>query len=132
LPLEDIRNNNQLFGGITVMFGRDFQQTLLVVKKGSCDEIINACLQQSYIWNYTCVLPLQLNMCLLSGNSDHTGDIKFSNWLLQVGHGSELDDDAGEISIPDGIRSTSPEDLISFIYNGVDSNPPPGPDYFLN
>jgi len=71
-------------------------------------------------------------MRLLSGNSDHTGDIEFANWLLQVGHGSELDDNAGEISIPDSIRSTSPEDLISFIYDSVDSNPPPGPDYFLN
>jgi len=128
----DIRNNNMLFGGITVVFGGDFQQTLPVVKKGSRDEIIDACLQQSYIWNYITVLPLRLNMRLLSGNNNHIGDIEFANWLLQVGHGSELDDDAGEISIPDSIRTTSTEDLISFIYNGIDSNPTPGPDYFLN
>jgi len=40
----DIRNNDKLFGGITVVFGGDFQQTLPVVKKGSRDEIIEACL----------------------------------------------------------------------------------------
>jgi len=130
----DIRNNNNSFGGITVVFGGDFQQALPVVRKGSRDEIIEACLQQSYIWNHITVLPLHTNMRLQNGDNstNDTEEMEFANWLLQVGHGSDLQDDSGEIPLPNNICTTFPDDLISFIYHGIDTNPPPGPDYFLN
>ena len=38
------------FGGITVAFGGDFQQTLLpIVPKGSKEEIVGATLQRSFL-----------------------------------------------------------------------------------
>ena len=47
LTLKDIRNNDQLFGGILVVFGGDFQQILPVVLKGSREQIVGQCLQCS-------------------------------------------------------------------------------------
>jgi hypothetical protein len=47
---QDIRNNEHSFGGITVVFGGDFQQILPVVVKGSQEDIISASLQRSYLW----------------------------------------------------------------------------------
>jgi hypothetical protein len=38
----DIRDSNIPFGGLTVVFGGDFQQILAVIVKGSCPEIVNA------------------------------------------------------------------------------------------
>jgi len=102
------------------VFGGDFQQALPVVRKGSRDEIIEACLQQSYIWNHITVLPLHTNMRLQNGDNstNDTEEMEFANWLLQVGHGSDLQDDSGEIPLPNNICTTFPDDLISFIYHG--------------
>jgi len=33
--LQDIRNNGRPFGGMTVVFGGDFQQTLPIIPRGS-------------------------------------------------------------------------------------------------
>jgi aromatic ring hydroxylase len=46
----DLRDDNRFFGGISVVFGGDFQQTLPIVKNGSRDNIINATIQHSYLW----------------------------------------------------------------------------------
>ena len=45
LTLKDIRNIDQLFGEIPVVFGGDFQQILPVVLKGSREQIVGQCLQ---------------------------------------------------------------------------------------
>lgn len=50
--LRDIRNNDRPFGGITVVFGGDFQQTLPVVIRGSREQIIGASLHRSPLWNH--------------------------------------------------------------------------------
>ncbi len=42
--LMDIRDSPQPFGGLTVVFGGDFQQTLPIIQGGSCEQIIHACL----------------------------------------------------------------------------------------
>ena len=44
LILKDIRNNDQLFSRIPVIFGSDFQQILPVVLKGSREQIVGQCL----------------------------------------------------------------------------------------
>jgi len=42
--LMDIRDSPQPFGGLTVVFGGDFQQTLPIIRGGSREQIIRACL----------------------------------------------------------------------------------------
>jgi hypothetical protein len=40
------------FGGITVLFGGDFRQTLPVVPRGSTHQILAASLRNSYLWRH--------------------------------------------------------------------------------
>ena len=48
---KDICSTNKSFAGITVIFGGDFQQMLPVVVKGTREDIIQATLQHSPLWN---------------------------------------------------------------------------------
>jgi hypothetical protein len=56
--LQDLRNCQKLFGGLTMIFGGDFQQILPVVLKGSHADIVDACLCMSYLWNNITILKL--------------------------------------------------------------------------
>ena len=42
---QDICGNNLPFGGLTIVYGGDFQQTLPIIEKGSCPEMVDACMQ---------------------------------------------------------------------------------------
>jgi hypothetical protein len=46
----DILKNDKLFGGITVVFGGDFRQTLPVVEQGVRQQIISASLCRGKLW----------------------------------------------------------------------------------
>jgi PIF1-like helicase len=93
--LRDIRENDNLFGGMTVVFGGDFQQILPVILKGSRPEIVGACIQRSYIWNELKVLHLKINMRL----RDNAEEREFAQWQLDVGHGKHTNND-GNITLP--------------------------------
>jgi ATP-dependent DNA helicase PIF1 len=43
---------NQPFGGKVVVFGGDFRQVLPVIPKGCRQDIVNASLSSSYLWDY--------------------------------------------------------------------------------
>jgi hypothetical protein len=125
--LRDIRNCDQPFGGITVVFGGDFQQILPVVVKGSREEIVAASLQRSYLWPTTKILKLCRNMRLVG---DPSGQ-EFSDWLLDVGRGRGVADD-GTFNLRENMRCDNLSTLIDFIYPGLGSPNPPPPEYFLN
>ena len=60
-------------------------------------------------------------------------DRHFSEWLLDVGHGRNIDHE-GKIKLPDSIVTYDEEELINKIYEGIDHlqlNPPPL-HYFLD
>ncbi|KAF8798911.1 DUF889-domain-containing protein, partial [Phlegmacium glaucopus] len=59
---QDLRDCSKPFGGLTMIFGGDFQQILPVVTKGSRADIIEACIRQSYLWNDMHILKLRENM----------------------------------------------------------------------
>jgi ATP-dependent DNA helicase PIF1 len=49
--LTDVRSDDRsLFGGVPTVFGGDFAQILPVVPRGNRADIVNACLQRSFIW----------------------------------------------------------------------------------
>jgi hypothetical protein len=126
--LRDLLDNPCPFGGITVVFGGDFQQILPVVPKGSREDIVGASMRRSHLWEYVEVLHLRRNMRLETGGED---DREFASWLLDIGHGRHIRED-GTISLRNGMECDSSSSLIDFVYPGINSTPPPPPEYFLN
>ncbi|KAJ3502532.1 hypothetical protein NLJ89_g8846 [Agrocybe chaxingu] len=98
-----------------------------MVEKGSQEDIVNATIQRSYLWQHIEVLHLHENMQL----SCHNADCDFAEMLLDIGHGQGVSED-GNINLPEEMIAASANDLIDFIYPDVGTNPPPPHDYFLN
>jgi len=67
---KDIRDNDRTFGGITVVFGGDYQQILPVIPKGSRAQIVAASLTNSALWTELELLKLKQNMCLEGANRE--------------------------------------------------------------
>lgn len=126
--LRDICNNDKPFGGITMVFGGDYQQILPVVVKGSHKDIITASIQCSYLWPDVSLLRLQQNMRL-----EHDDDARdFASWLLDVGHGRNSHPDS-TISLHDHMRCDNASSLVDFIYPAIGGgNESPPPAYFLD
>ena len=126
--LRDIRNRpNDLYGGLTTIHGGDFQQILPVIINGRKEDIINACLLRSYLWPHMQIIHLHQNMRL----EQSAEDILFANWLLDVGHGCNIDKD-GKISLPDRMVTTSHTDFVQWCYGDMFNLPcPPPASYFL-
>jgi ATP-dependent DNA helicase PIF1 len=92
--MSDKRPNaeNMQFGGITVVLGGDFRQTLPVIKNATKQHILKSCIVNSYLWNQCTLLHLSENMRLTSSrlsNSDKETLSSFADWLLRVGNGTE-------------------------------------------
>jgi hypothetical protein len=125
--LRDLRDYDNPFGGVTVLIGGDFQQTLPVIPKGSRQEILDATVTRSYLWADIETLHLHRNMRL----KDDSEAEEFGRWLLQIGHGLNSDQN-GRIEIPQDICTYDIESLMNFVYPQLQSSPPPPPQYFLN
>ncbi|XP_052157095.1 uncharacterized protein LOC127774827 isoform X2 [Oryza glaberrima] len=101
---------NRQFGGITVVLGGDFRQTLLVLPHARKQEILSSSITRSHLWLNCILMRLTENMRLQSSSlSDayHQRLEEFAEWLLQVGEGAVPDscpadqDDASWIKIPE-------------------------------
>jgi hypothetical protein len=77
-PCRDIYDSNMPFGGLTVVFGGDFQQILSVIVKGSCPEIVNASICSSYIWSQLKILSLKVIMRL--GQNPEEANFANGSW----------------------------------------------------
>ena len=93
--LRDLRDNDNTFGGITLLMGGDFQQTLPVLPKASREQVLDATVTRSYLWNDIELIHLHQNMRL----RDDPDAEEFGKWLLQIGHGQNLDKNI-KITIP--------------------------------
>ena len=60
--LRDIRGNNRLMGGITVLLSGDFRQTLPIIPMGTTADELNTCLKASPLWPQWHQLQLHKNM----------------------------------------------------------------------
>ena len=63
--IQDLLENNSPFGGITVLFGGDFRQTLPVIPHGLRQQIVAASLRRSNIWQHVEMHYLHQNMRLV-------------------------------------------------------------------
>lgn len=110
--LQDIRRNEHLMGGITVLFSGDFRQTLPVVTQGSRADEVNASLKRSTLWSHIKRLRLTLNMRAHLGGNLRAQE--FSDVLLSLGNGPLPEDRDGQVELPESLGKVVPslEQLI--------------------
>jgi hypothetical protein len=127
--LRDILDKDVPFGGIPVAWGGDFQQTLPVVPRGSKEEIINACIQNSSLWHHIQILFLKKNMRIEANdpNSEY-----FAKWLLDIGHGKDLPLDHTFKVPAHMICGPDASNLISEIYPNIQIGSQLTDDFFLH
>ncbi|XP_023754072.1 uncharacterized protein LOC111902476 [Lactuca sativa] len=116
--------SNIPFGGKVIVFGGDFRQIIPVVPGGSRQNIVNASLSSSYLWQHCKVYRLTKNMRLSVGkdqaNIEKIKDLAI--WLLDIGEGKLGGPNDGKtiIDILDDILINAPDDpigsLIEFVY----------------
>ena len=70
---------DRLFGGKTVLLGRDFRKILPVVPHGKRQDTVLASVGKSYLWKNAEVYTLSINMRLREEDRD------FPKWILKVG-----------------------------------------------
>ncbi|WVZ95295.1 hypothetical protein U9M48_041079 [Paspalum notatum var. saurae] len=117
------------FGGITVVLGGDFRQTLPILPNARKQEILSASITRSHLWQTCNIMYLTENMRLRSpllSDAQRQSLHEFAGWLLQVGEGmvpsSPIDQtDASWIKIPEYLllppESRNLAALISFVYD---------------
>ena len=89
--------------------------------------MVDATLQQSSLWQHIEILHLTQNMRL----SQSQADKNYAKWLTDVGHGHGLSE-KGTIKFPQDMQCDTADDLINFVYPGLNhTSPLPSPDYFL-
>jgi hypothetical protein len=85
--------SDQPFGGIVVVLGGDFRQTLPIIPKGKREDIVGATLTRSHLWLHVTFTNLTDNMRLRNMNADDTerqSAIEFAEWVLALGNGTLL------------------------------------------
>ena len=55
-------NSDKQFGGLTIIFGGDFRQILLVIIKETQADILDASLNSSYLWSFFIIYELKQHM----------------------------------------------------------------------
>lgn len=115
--LQDIMENNNLFGNIPVLFGGDFRQILPVVLKGNAAKTLQVCLKNSPIWN-------QLEKFTLISNQRAREDPVYSDFVLSIGQGTFPTDENGLIDLPRHIvcPGETVQSLIDIIFPNINAN----------
>ncbi|XP_021979960.1 uncharacterized protein LOC110876088 [Helianthus annuus] len=128
--IDTSNRSNIRFGGKVIVLGGNFRQILPVVPNGGRQEIVNASLSSSYLWDTCKLLRLTKNMRLTVGSSaSDAEEIKqFAKWLLDIGKGNVGGPNDGEasIEIPSDLLITDTSDpistLIDFVYPSILEN----------
>jgi DNA replication protein DnaC len=121
--LQDVRDDHRAFGGMTVVFGGDFRQTLPIVPRGSREEIVSHTLRKSYLWSHIRVLRLRQNMRL----GIDEASVEYAQWLLDIGSGIH----APNVKIQSHMCAPDLKSLIENVYGGITPrHSVPPPEYF--
>ncbi|XP_061395853.1 ATP-dependent DNA helicase PIF1-like, partial [Musca vetustissima] len=121
--LQDLRDNQQPFGGALILLAGDFRQTLPVLSRSTPADELNACLKSSHLWRYVKKLSLTLNMRIQLQN--HASARLFARQLLDIGNGKIATDNVtGLITLPADccVLTESKEALISNVYPDIERN----------
>ncbi|XP_071565387.1 uncharacterized protein [Temnothorax nylanderi] len=116
--LKDIRGNDGVMGGVTVLLAGDFRQTLPVVPRGTRADEVKACIKASHLWPLIWKLSLRKNMRVYLRGDVSAG--QFSKLLLKIGDG-KYPESEGKVIIPEGLGLvvTTLANLIEKIYPDI-------------
>ncbi|KAK9666496.1 hypothetical protein RND81_14G188700 [Saponaria officinalis] len=90
IGLRDKEAKSKLFGRKVILLGGDFRQVLPIVSKGARQDIVQASINRSYIWNDCRVYTLSKSMRVSESKIDPQKQERnraFNNWLLAMGDG---------------------------------------------
>ncbi|XP_014774975.1 uncharacterized protein LOC106872477 [Octopus bimaculoides] len=111
----DLRSNNSILGGVTLLLAGDFQQILPILPKGTPADKLNAHLKKSLLWLHVQSKQLTINMRSLLQTGQPT--TQFLEMLLKISKGQITSDGNGYIDTTTiGHNVSSPNDLCSAIY----------------
>jgi hypothetical protein len=129
---QDICEEELPFGGITIVFGGDWRQTLPVVPHGSREDIIDATLCCSTLWPFVTLFELTENMRLRAHGA--AGDREFANWLTEIGEGASHPDgaDTARVSIPTSMIVYHLDEFLTAIFGNISGSLSPASDFFLD
>ncbi|XP_077282750.1 uncharacterized protein LOC143908816 [Temnothorax americanus] len=116
--LKDIRGNDGVMGGVTVLLAGDFRQTLPVVPRGTRADEVKACVKKSHLWSLIRKISIRKNMRVHLKGDVFAG--QFSKLLLKIGD-REYPEMEGKVIIPAnlGLVVKSLESLINKIYPDI-------------
>ncbi|XP_036340118.1 uncharacterized protein LOC118749422 [Rhagoletis pomonella] len=121
--MQDLRGNQQLFGGALILLSGDFRQTLPVIPRSTPADEINACLKSSVLWRYVQKFTLNINMRIHLQNDPAAHE--FSKQLLQIGDGKiQIDRTNGLITVPNNFCTItkSIDELIECVFPNILQN----------
>lgn len=121
--MQDLRGNQQIFGGALILLSGDFRQTLPVIPRSTPADEINACLKSSVLWRYVQKLTLNINMRIHLQNDPAAHE--FSKQLLEIGDGKiQIDSTNGLIAVPNNFCTIaqSIDELIECVFPNILQN----------
>ncbi|XP_036322368.1 ATP-dependent DNA helicase pif1-like [Rhagoletis pomonella] len=121
--MQDLRGNQQLFGGALILLSGDIRQTLPVIPRSTPADEINACLKSSVLWRYVQKLTLNINMRIHLQNDPAAHE--FSKQLLQIGDGKiQIERTNGLITVPNNFCTItkSIDELIECVFPNILQN----------
>jgi hypothetical protein len=114
------------FGGMTVVLGGDFRQILPVIPKGRRENIVNASIKRSYLWNHFEIIKLTENMrlsCMSNEPLEKQKVAEFAKWILHIGDGASASDEGEEwVKIPSDILLQKGQDPKETIVKSIYPN----------
>ena len=128
--LQDLNENDEIFGGKSVIFGGDWRQTLPIVPRSSEARQMSMCLKSSHVWEYVKLFNLTKNIRVQSSSDNPEMNDRVEQWkhqLLEIGNGTYPQDDNGDISLPESMcvttefddESSMQESAINEIYGDI-------------
>ena len=109
--MQNITQNNHLFGGKVVVLGGDFRQTLPIVKKGTRADVVQICLNQSFIWDMLHKRQLIVNMRLAQAPAHlRAMATEYDEWLLNIGNGKHVKVFPGDAALDEYVEI--PKELL--------------------